>query len=279
MTLRRFLAGTAMALAMTLTGAAGAAANNLVALTGDKTLLTINSSPAVVRRVNVNVQGQLLGIDFRPADGKLYGLMANGQIVTINPATGAATPGVMLQTSLPSGQRYSVDFNPAVDRLRIVSDGSGGTAAVNLAANVDLGTVVVGTGTTPGTPAYPAPVPPATTNPLGGVTPSVIAVAYSNNRAGTKGTLLFDIDDTTSALYIQQPPAAGTLTNVGNQLGINPGQIGFDIRTNRSGANTAFLINGNRLYTPALVSGLAGAGTRVQGLSVPVRDLAAFLRR
>ena len=272
MNMRRLLAGTAMTLAMVMTGVADAAASNLVALTGDRTLLTIDSSPAVVRRVNVSVQGQLLGIDFRPADGKLYGLLASGQIVTINPRTGAATPGFTLQASLPSGQRYSVDFNPAVDRLRIVS--SGGTSAVNLAANVDDGTVVVGT-----TPAYPPPVPPATTNPLGGVTPSVIALAYSNNRAGTRGTLLFDIDDTTDALYIQQPPAAGTLVNVGNQLGISPGQIGFDIRTTRNGTNTAFLINGNRLYIPGLVSGLAGPGKRVKALSDPVRDLAAFPQR
>ena len=80
-------------------------------------------------------------------------------------------------------------------------------------------------------PAYPPSGTAATTNPFGGVTPSVIALAYTNNGAGTKGTLLFDIDDATDALYIQQPPAAGTLINVGNQLGISPGQIGFDIRT------------------------------------------------
>ena len=64
---------------LVMTGAADAAASNLVALTGDRTLLTIDSSPAVVRRVNVSASnGQLLGIDFRPADGKLYGLLANG---------------------------------------------------------------------------------------------------------------------------------------------------------------------------------------------------------
>ena len=78
MNMRRLLAGTAMTLAMVMTGVADAAASNLVALTGDRTLLTIDSSPAVVRRVNVSVQGQLLGIDFRPADGKLYGLLASG---------------------------------------------------------------------------------------------------------------------------------------------------------------------------------------------------------
>jgi Domain of unknown function (DUF4394) len=278
MTKTRFLTGAAIVAALAIGGAVSANATNLLALTGNRTLLTIDSSPAVVRQVNVSgLDADLLGIDFRPFDGKLYGLLANGKVVTINPRTGVATFQVTLPTSLPTGRRYSVDFNPAADRMRIVS--SGGTAAVNLAANVDLGTVVVGTGMLPGTPAFPPPVAPATTNPLGGVTPSVIGVAYTNNRAGTKGTLLFDIDDATDALYIQQPPGAGTLTNVGNQLGISPGQIGFDIRTERSGRNIAFLISGNKLYNPDLLSGLAGKGKQVRFLNGPVRDLAAFLRK
>jgi Domain of unknown function (DUF4394) len=272
MRMRRFLTGTAMAVAMVLTGAAGAAAANLVALTGDRTLLTIDSSPAVVRRVNISgLDAQLLGIDIRPSDGRLYGLLANGKVVTINIRTGVASPQVTLPltTPLPSGQRFSVDFNPVPNLLRIVS--SGGTGAVNLAANVDDATVPVVVAMAP---AYPAS-PPAPPNPFGGVTPSVIAVAYTNG-AGAKGTLLFDIDDATDALYIQQPPAAGTLVNVANQLGISPGQIGFDIRLMANGRNRAFLINGNRLYNPDLLSGTAGPGTRVQGLSSPVRDLAVL---
>ena len=172
-----------------------------------------------------------------------------------------------LQTPLPSGQRFSVDFNPVPNLLRIVS--SGPTGAVNLAANVDNATVPVVVGTAP---TYQATPP----NPFGGVTPSVIAVAYTNG-AGAKGTLLFDIDDATDALYIQQPPGAGTLVNVGSQLGISPGQIGLDIRLRQDGRNRAFLISGNRLYNPDLLSGLAGRGKRVVGLMEPVRDLAVAI--
>ena len=255
---------------LSMSGGAGAAAANLVALAGDRTLIGIDSQPSVVRRVNVTgLDAALLGIDVRPADGKLYGLLANGKIVTINPRTGASAPKVtlILTSPLPTGQRFSVDFNPVVDRLRIVSDG--GTAAVNLAANVDDGTVAVGTA-----PIYP---PPPAVNPFGGVTPSVIAAAYTNNRAGATGTFLFDIDDTTDAIYIQQPPGAGaTLLNVGGQLGISPGQVGFDILTDRAGRNIAFLISNNRLYNPRLLAGSAGPGTRVRGLRDQVRDLAVL---
>lgn len=278
MTTRKFLARATVATALVVTGAASAAATNLVALTGDRTLLTIDSSPAVVRRVNVSgLDSQLLGIDVRPFDGKLYGLLANGKVVTINPRTGVAAPQVtlILATPLPTGQRFSVDFNPAVDRMRIVS--SGGAAAVNLAANVVDGTVGVGTA-----PVFPTPVSPATTNALGGVTPSVIGVAYTNSKAGAKGTLLFDIEDSTDAIYLQQPPGVGaTLPNVGGPLGITLGQIGFDIQTSRNGVNRAFLINGTRLYNPGLLSGIAGTGTRIGSLrsSDPVRDLAVLPTR
>ena len=85
------LAGLMMTAAVTI-GSATANAHNLVALSGDSTLLTINSLPAVVRRVTIsNTNAHLLGIDIRPSDGMLYGLLANGKVVTINPHTGVAT--------------------------------------------------------------------------------------------------------------------------------------------------------------------------------------------
>ena len=271
MTARRILTGVLLGSALLMTGAKGAAATNLIALSSDRTLLTIDAKPAVVRRVNISgLKSALLGIDFRPADGRLYGLLANGEVVTINPRTGVATPRVVLAltTPLSPSQRFTVDFNPTVDRLRILSNG--GTAAVNLAANVDDGTVVAGTA-----PAFP---PPPAVNPFGGSVPAVVAGAYTNNVAGAKGTLLFDIDDATDAIYLQHPPATGTLTNVGEQLGITVGQIGFDIATDGHGRNRAYLISGGRLYSPDLLSGSVGRGAKVMSLSGPVRDLAVPIR-
>ncbi|MGD9507251.1 MAG: DUF4394 domain-containing protein [Geminicoccaceae bacterium] len=258
------LVGAMTALVLTA-GSTVASAADIVALTGQRTLQVIDHSPAVRRTLQVTGIGSaLLGIVVRPADGRLYGLLANGQVVTISTRTGVATPKVrlVLPAPLPAHARFSVDFNPAVDRLRIVSD-----AGTNLAANVDDGSVVAGTA-----PAFP---PPPAVNPFGGTSPAVIAVAYTNSKAGVKGTLLFDIDDATDALYLQQPPAAGTLTNVGGQLGIGVGTVGFDIRLERS-RNTAYLISGSRLYQPDLLTGSAGRGKRIKGLSGPVRDVAAL---
>ena len=67
--------------------------DDLVALTGDRTLLTIDERPPGGQTAGQRLgpQGPLLGIDFRPADGQLYGLLANGNVVTINPRNGEAT--------------------------------------------------------------------------------------------------------------------------------------------------------------------------------------------
>jgi hypothetical protein len=195
----------------------------------------------------------------RPADGKLYGLVADGTVVTIA-LNGKATFKSRLNPPLflPLNPRASVDFNPAADRMRIIfSDGQ------NLRANVDTGELLTDT------PLNYAPnpfVPPTTPLPV----PQVTAAAYTNSAAGTapasKGTLLFDIDDLTGAVFAQVPANGGTLNAVGGSLGIDPGQVGFDIATDRSGRNRALLINGRKLYNVGLTSGFAGRGVQIKGL-------------
>ena len=262
---RRFLASTDLVAVLAATGATTAAAKSLVALSGNAKLLTIDyDHPRVLRQVSVSGIGlPLLGIDVRPADRQLNGLVSDGSVVTINPANGQATFRVKLTQTLPPGVRASVDFNPAADLLRVI--GSDGT---NFAGNVDTGAVTPGAALT-----FSAGPPP---NPFGSVKPSVIAAAYTNSQAGAKGTFLFDIENTTDAIYLQFPPGAGTLTNVGAQLGISLGSVAFDIATDGRGVNFPWLINGNLLYRPGLLNGLVGRGTPIKGLNVPVRDLAVL---
>ena len=75
----------------------------------------------------------LVGIDFRVQDGKLYGVGNGGGVYTIDPTTAQATFVNALSVPL-SGKSFGVDFNPAADRLRIVSD-----TGQNLAHNVTPG--------------------------------------------------------------------------------------------------------------------------------------------
>ncbi len=173
----------------------------------------------------------LLGIDMRPADGALYALSSSGTLYTLDPATGQATRKSALVAlagdSAPYaglvGTQFAVDFNPAADRLRVVSD-----TGQNLRINVDTGET-----TTDGT------ITPATTR--------VTAAAYTNSFAGTVTTQLFGLDAAAGRLVLQDPPNDGVV-NAGVPLGlVADAANGFDIdpRTNtgyaalRAGGATA----------------------------------------
>src|SRR5688572_5502838 len=79
----------------------------------------------------------ILGIDLRPATGQLYALSSGNRIYTINKTNGAAMLVGFLTTPL-SGTSFGFDFNPAVDRIRIVSD-----ADQNLRVNPNDASAVV----------------------------------------------------------------------------------------------------------------------------------------
>ena len=86
------------------TALAGVAqAETLAALVGDDTLAIVNTEAKKVERtIKVSgISGQLLGIDVRPADGMLYGVVSDGSIVTIDPSE--TTP-----ESMPSAGRTSM---------------------------------------------------------------------------------------------------------------------------------------------------------------------------
>jgi hypothetical protein len=100
----RTLALAASVAGLAATAAPEAGASTIAALTGDKTLLLIETSgnPRVTRTVTVGVSAPLAGIDVRAANGLLYGVTTTGQIVTINPQTGAATAAGNLTVTLPA---------------------------------------------------------------------------------------------------------------------------------------------------------------------------------
>jgi Domain of unknown function (DUF4394) len=159
---------------------------------------------------------ELVGIDFRVQDGKLYGVGNGGGVYTIDPGTAEATFVNALTVPL-AGTVFGVDFNPAADRLRIISD-----TGQNLAHNVNAGGVTAANGPLTYTVPPATPVVPA----LG-----VTAAAYTNNDLNqpNTGTTLFDLDTTMDQIVIQSPPATGTLVATG-KLGVDAAAAsGFDI--------------------------------------------------
>jgi Domain of unknown function (DUF4394) len=172
----------------------------------------------------------LKGIDFRPATGDLYGVGSDSVVYRVNPRTAIAVAEGPAFTPALRGSWFGVDFNPVVDKLRVVSD-----ASQNLRLNVDEGTVLSAD---------------ADLNPGA---PMVVGAGYeSSSFSATRpaATRLFVIDAVSDQVLLQNPPNDGTLTN-GRKLGIDVRRnAGFDI----AGADsTGYLANstarGARLYT------------------------------
>ena len=190
---------------------------------------------------------RLVGIDRRVQDGLLYGVGNAGGIYTLQPADAQATKVSQLSVAL-SGTAFGVDFNPAADRLRIVSN-----TGQNLRHNVNTG----GTTIADTTLTYP----PATAAVTG-----VTGAAYTNNDLDANtATTLYDIDTTLDQVVLQAPANSGQLSPVG-KLGVDvTGDAGFDIySTVRNGTATdavgyAVLSVGSRagVYQISLVTGRA----------------------
>ena len=208
---------------------------------------------------------RVVGIDFRPANGELYGVVDGtsvDRIIHINLKTGASTNVFNLSVPL-AGTEFGVDFNPVPDALRIVSD-----ADQNLRVPFASGATLVDT-----------PLSYAATDANAGANPNVVAAAYINPFAGSTTTTLFGIDSNLDILTTQVPPNAGVLNTRGS-LGVNTtGQVGFDIQAAESAeASTgrAFASlnvageSGSRLYSIDLTT---GAATLVGSLPITIRDL------
>lgn len=246
-------------LLLTAAAAAPAFAQTAVGLTGDKTLVMIDTTTAAVTG-SVEVQGvdRLLGIDLRPANNTLVGVTADHRIVTIDPATGATTDLSKMTTLLPSTDApVVVDFNPMADRLRFMS------GTTNHRVNVDTGEVTVD-----GLLAYIAG------DMHEGEAPNIVAAAYINSYGKPEATGMFDIDATISALVKQAPPNDGTLTAVG-KLGVElTGDVGFDVATAADGTNTAWLAALGGIHTVNLETGAVTESWTLTGTADPIRDIA-----
>jgi DNA-binding beta-propeller fold protein YncE len=247
-----------MSAAILLATALPATAETAIALTGDRTLLTIDTATATVT-ATIEVQGvsRLLGIDLRPGNGRLYGVTDAQTIVEIDPATGGVTEVAAMTTPLPLADApVVVDFNPAADRLRYM------TGTTNHRVHPDTGEVTVD-----GALAYVAGDMHA------GEAPNIAAAAYTNSYGKPEKTAMFNIDATISGLIQQTAPNDGTLAAIG-KLGVTlEGPVGFDIATDADGINTAWLAANGGLHTLDLATGALSGSWMLTGTDQPIRDL------
>ena len=239
----------------------GAAAQTVAALIGDRTIAIVDAGAKKVTRTMTvgGISGRLAGIDVRPADGMLYGVVEDGTVVTIDTGSGKATMKSNLEMMIPPGTAATVDFNPAADRLRLI-----GTDGMNLRANVDDGKVI-----------QDGQLKFADGDMHKGETPMVTAGAYTNSFKGTKETVLYDIDGRIGALLRQAPPNDGVLNAIG-KLGVKADKAAFDIVSDGQGGNAAWLMAGKTLYKVDLATGKATKAAEIKGVNGTVRDIAAL---
>ncbi|WP_219812590.1 MULTISPECIES: DUF4394 domain-containing protein [unclassified Rathayibacter] len=205
----------------------------------------------------------LIGIDYRVQDGALYGVgdnAASAGVYSINPSTGVATQVTRLTVAL-SGTSFGVDFNPAANALRVVSD---------TGQNLRQPFATAGAATVAdGTLSYAAPA----------VATGVAGAAYTNNDLdANSATTLFVLDTALDQIAIQSPANAGTLAPTG-KLGLDAaGATGFDIYSvlrNGSSIGSVGLaaVNGS-LYEIGLLNGtatpLGAIGADVTDIAVPL---------
>jgi hypothetical protein len=242
---------------------------NVAALTSDGRLLCFKRRAASAAWEIGFVQGlmgadtRLVGIDYRVQDGFLYGVGNGGGVYRIDTDTAVAQFVNSLTVPL-SGMSFGVDFNPAADRLRIISDNG-----QNLRHNVNAG------GTT---------LADTTLNYTTGVAATGLSgAAYTNNDLDANtATSLFDMDTSLDQIALQSPPNAGSLAATG-KLAVDAGaQVGFDIyslvKRGRTQSNSGFAVvtssNVSRFYAVNVLTGrltfMGRFGTEVIDIAVPL---------
>lgn len=219
-------------------------ARNIYALTSDNAIYVLKPGATQytrLGRVSTN-GGNLIGIDFRVADGKLYGLTDQGTLYTIDVNAvpfGAATLVSTMNPRFTGGFGVLVDFNPVLNALRVAGSNDQNLAVVNSNGG-NLNAVAAQTKF-----AY------AQGDVNFGKDPEIVGGAYNNNVVGAANTLFYMVDhDLDTLVTIASKNATGSSNTGGGQLQTigqfvdaagNPLNMSptsdFDIYTDRNGVN------------------------------------------
>lgn len=246
---------TALAAALLAAASPASSAELLAGVSNNGLLVTFASDdPMTVSKVKIKglqKKEKILGLDLRPATGQLYALGSTSRLYVIDRETGMATAVSNTPLDPPvTGDSVSFDFNPTVDRIRIMTD-----AGQNLRAHPDTGAVV----------AIDASLAYAGGDPNFAAVPDVTACAYTNSdNDPLTGTTLYDIDSTRGVLIRQDPPNNGTLNTVG-PLGVDFTDVaGFDIAVSTGTAYASLVVKDGKkknlratLFSVDLVTGAA----------------------
>ena len=215
-------------------------------------LYTYRSGPPATMLSNAMITGlrdgeYMLAIDIRPVNRVLYGVSNMSMIYTITTSAFGTDPFGTAKAVSPTpftpaldGSLVGFDFDPRLDRIRIVTDNG-----QNLRISPTTGQVVG-------------------VDLSAGAGLALNSIAYSNNYAGTYGTTLYGIDAKEGKLYRLSTSSSTLIGSTG--LTIN-GDGGFDI--SRTGAAFAtFLASGTPSWGSTTDSETVTEAHRLYGISL-----------
>jgi hypothetical protein len=237
---------------------------------------TIN---ATIPITGITAGQDIVGLDSRPATGELFLLGYNkmtseANLYTIDTMTAVATPvGAMPVTLMLDTGKVGFDFNPLVDRIRVVSESG---------ANYRLNPITGGIAATDSTLSYN----------IGDLneneTPQVISAAYINSYIGTPTTTLYDYDAGLNIITTQNPPNNGTLNTIGSSL-INVDSmtrrmdmdIFFDAFTASNIAYASAHVQGSTVDSLYMIDLTSGEFTNLGpiGNGIPISNIALYIDR
>lgn len=245
----------AMALAAPVSQAAaervfGLTAGNTIVTFDSATPGTITSSGAIS---GIDAGDTLIGLDLRPSNRILYSLTSSGELYRIvKDSLGRGYTAVSLGNTspAPSGSGFGFDFNPVVDRLRVVSDTNQNLRIVPDTAQTFLdGSIMLN----------------------GSSNVDLVGSAYRNSRPGATATTLYGLDAISDSLVRATNANAGMYTSL-NTAGTMFGPLGFGFSAIdrvafdiSGGSNQGFFTINNGFYR---VNQISGAGTFVGNLGV-----------
>lgn len=238
-------------------GGGGLQGQRIFAVTSGNQLISFGTGNSNVTQSNVAITGlqggeTVLGIDTRPANSSVVLLGSSNRLYNLNTTTGVATAIGGVFTPALRGASFGFDFNPTVDRIRIVSDTN-----QNLRANPDTGAIVDANPNAAGVQEDGA-LAYIQGDPAQGQNPDIVAVGYQNSVANAQTTKLFGIDSARNTLVSFDSANGGTLRTVG-ALGVDVSNIAsFDIQGGNDDALAVFRVGAeNALYRINLTTGAA----------------------
>ncbi|HYP54576.1 MAG TPA: DUF4394 domain-containing protein, partial [Pyrinomonadaceae bacterium] len=232
--LRRLALTHVAAFAFLLLGHAVARAVPVVGLTTENELVMFDSNAPghVFHRVAVNNLAEtgevLIGIDYRPSNGRVYGLSDRSRVYIVDVATGRVVAlggrfSPPLQDIGPqTGREVGFDIDPVQDRARVVG------CSVNYQLALDTGGVIAAHNALTFAPGQPR----------AGQRACASGAAYSNNFRGATSTTLYAIDSSADELMTvgsvggsPSSPNSGQVFVIGKLFGPHPATefAAFDI--------------------------------------------------